>query len=489
MARVPGGERFRDAFDRHLRRRRLALGLHGARRGGARAFLAAAALLLLVALGVLPRPGGPVAMVLLYAGLLAFGTALGAALPLLRAGGLGEAARALDRALGGEDLVATAVALAARPAAAGRFGAAVLERAGEEVAALPPERVGPVPRPPWGLLLLALAVAFILPLIPEGGFGLLPGLGGGRGSGGRPRSGEGKTGDGPGAAQLAAPGTRETPATPDAPPSPRPPDAPSPSASPPPVEPPPAPRDPVARLSLAPLARSYPSDGPVALGVVADGLAGAGKGADLDLAISVDDAPAVPEKRPIRIEAGSHETRGIDLRSWPGLSERLGPGKHRVKGILRDGMGKAQAESPEVVVEIEPGGDDKRPNKGGAPPSPSRSPGSPPPPPEPSASQPPPAPGKSPGEEPPALPPSRFDRKFVNPLFGEGAEVNKRGPLLVLDPEGSRGAEHRAMPPEEALREVKARAEAAARREGVDPRDLEAVRRYFEALRRILEEK
>jgi hypothetical protein len=63
----------------------------------------------------------------------------------------------------------------------------------------------------------------------------------------------------------------------------------------------------------------------------------------------------------------------------------------------------------------------------------------------------------------------------------------KRGPILVLDPGGGRGSPPRAMPPEEVLSEVRARAEEAARREGVDPRDLETVRLYFESLRRLVE--
>jgi hypothetical protein len=75
----------------------------------------------------------------------------------------------------------------------------------------------------------------------------------------------------------------------------------------------------------------------------------------------------------------------------------------------------------------------------------------------------------------------------VLPLFGEGAEVEKEGPILVLDPEGARGDRPREVSLPEAVDEVRARAEAAARREGLDPRDLETVRRYFEALRRIVE--
>jgi hypothetical protein len=77
----------------------------------------------------------------------------------------------------------------------------------------------------------------------------------------------------------------------------------------------------------------------------------------------------------------------------------------------------------------------------------------------------------------------------VRPLFGEGAEVEKRGKILVLDPEGSRGEKPREVSPAEAVAEIRARAEDAARREGVAPGDAAAVQRYFEALRRLLEEK
>lgn len=77
----------------------------------------------------------------------------------------------------------------------------------------------------------------------------------------------------------------------------------------------------------------------------------------------------------------------------------------------------------------------------------------------------------------------------MRPLFGKGAEVEKKGKILVLDPEGNRGEAPREVPPEEALAVVRTRAEDAARREGIDPRDAEAVRRYFEALRILLEGK
>jgi len=77
----------------------------------------------------------------------------------------------------------------------------------------------------------------------------------------------------------------------------------------------------------------------------------------------------------------------------------------------------------------------------------------------------------------------------VWPLFGEGAEVEKKGKILVLDPEGSRGETPREVGPEEAAAEIRAKAEDAARREGIDPRDAASVQAYFEALRRMLEGK
>ena len=487
---MTSAEAFRDAFGRHLRRRRLAAALEGARGGGWRALLAAAGVLLLAVLGVLPRPERPEVALLLYAAFLVAGTVLGVLVALRRAGGSRATARALDGVLGREDLVATASALAGR-SGSGRFAGAVLERAGAEVAALSPDRVGPLPRPPWALLLLVAAVAALLPLMPPFGLGLLPGLGAGAGAGGPPRDdgvalGPRKEKDG-GAPEQAAKGkeaAEEQPAEKEA----KPPDeVKKPSEATPPAPSPGA----VARLSLSALARTYPPAGPVTIGAVADGGPGAGSGTDLDLAVAVDGGPAVAEKRPFRLAAGGHEARALDLRTLPGLPALLGPGKHRVKGTLRDAAGNAVAEAPEIEVVVEGGSDDRSKGKGkGAEPPPPRPAPAPAPeqPPEPRAPKP---KGDRPAPKPeaPDIPESRFDRRFVQPLFGEGAEIEKRGPLLVLDPEGSRGEAPREVLPEEALREVKAAAETAARREGVDPRDLETIRLYFEALRRIVEGK
>ena len=216
---------------------------------------------------------------------------------------------------------------------------------------------------------------------------------------------------------------------------------------------------------------------------------------DLDLALSVDGGAPVPVRRPFRIADGGREARTQDLRSLPGLGAKLGPGKHRVSGELRDGAGKAVATAPEVEITVE-GEEEKEEGGGTPPPPPAPAPGAgkpepPPIPPPPSAPPPPPSPGAPPPPAPPPpvipLPPSAFQDKRIRPLFGDGEEIVKKGPILVLDPEGGRGEPAREAPPEEVLAEVRARAEAAARREGIDPADAATVRRYFEALRRLVE--
>jgi hypothetical protein len=476
---------FRDAFAFHLRRRRLASGMEGARRGGRRSLWGGLALLLLVVLGVLPPPGGPILTAGLFLAFLAAGTALGIASALRREGTAGGLAAALDGVLRGEGLVPAAAALAERPAAPGRFGTALLERAAEEVAALPPDRVGPLPRPPWRLLGLALLVAVLAALLPAGGFGVLPGFGRGWGSGGRPTTGApvfGTPGEKKGGTPREAPAGRPSEA--------RPPAAPPKGHGERPVAPPP---ETVADLSLLPLARTYLEGRSVTLGARAEGGPGAKDGTPLELFVSVDGKPAAGEGVRRRIAAGAREAWAFDLRSFPALLPDLGPGKHRVQGELRDASGAAVARAPEIGIEIEGDGSGGKGGGGGAAPKPEPKPEpKPAPAPQPpEAAAPPPPPKGSPGGKPPApvLPPSGFEDRVVRPLFGEGASVEKKGKILVLDPEGSRGEAPREVAPEEALAEVRARAESAARREGIDPRDAEAVRRYFEALRRLLEEK
>jgi hypothetical protein len=472
-------EAFRDAFAAHLRRRRLAAGLEGARRGGRRALAAAVVLLVLVVLGVLPPPGGPALSAGLLVALLGAGVAWGTADALRREGTAAGLAAEIDGVLDGAGLVPAASALAAKPAAPGRFGTALLERAAEEVAALPPERVGPLPRPPWRLLGLALLVAVLAALLPAGGFGLIPGFGKGWGTGGRPAT------DVPvfGKPKEMAGGTaeRKPEGKPEGEPE-RPPEA------------PPAAPGPVANLALLPLARTYAEGRRVDVGVRVDGGPGAKDGADLELFVSVDGGDAAGEGARRRVAAGGRESRALDLRSLQALVPALGPGKHRVEGELRDAGGRTVARAAPVEIEIEgepgggSGGEQPQPQPKPQPkpqtkPDPAKSPDAPEPPP--------PTAGKPGGEKPPppVLPPSDFEDRVVRPLFGEGASIEKRGKILVLDPEGSRGEAPREVPPEEALAEVRARAEDAARREGTDPRDAEAVRRYFEALRRLLEER
>ena len=62
---------FRDAFESRLRRRRWAVALGGARRGGRRALGAALAILALLAMGILPPPGGAVLTAGLFLAFLA----------------------------------------------------------------------------------------------------------------------------------------------------------------------------------------------------------------------------------------------------------------------------------------------------------------------------------------------------------------------------------------------------------------------------------
>ena len=444
---------FRSAFAARLRRRRASLGMEGARRGGRRALAAAFAVLLLCALGILPAPPGPFLAVALLVLLLLGGAALGA-FASLRTGGAAEAfAREMDRALEGGDLVATARSVALRRAPPGRFAEAVADRAAEAVAALPEERLGPLPRPPWRLLGLAALVALLLALLPQGGLGILPGLGSGWGTGGRPKAGSlnwGEAGEKEGGKPKPVP---EAP--------------------------------PVASLEVKPLARTHRSFGPIPALVRATGLEGAGEGTDLELFVSVDGGEAVGEGRPRRIVAGARDSRAVDLRSrFPALLPALGPGTHKASAELRDGTGRAVAKAEEFEIRVEGEGEGEGRGKGGeqgmsgAPEPEQAAPESPPPD---RGSKPKPPPPETP------LPPSTLERKVVLPLFGEGPEAVKKGPLLVLDPEGGRGAPPREMPPEEALAEVRARAEEAARREGVDPRDVRTVRLYFEALRRIVE--
>jgi len=472
---VSAAASFRSSFGARLRARRAALVLEGARLGGRRALVLSLVLLGLAVLGVLPPPSGVAAAVAGFVAVLLGGAGLGAALLLRARGGAGPFAAEVDRLLGGADLVATAVAVAARPGTRGRFGEAVVEAAAEAVAALPRERLGPLPRPPWRLLGLAALVAILLALLPQGGFGILPGLGSGWGTGGRPRAGSVSWGE-PGPADGGEPRTRPEAGEPGTEESERLP----PTAERPP-EPPPTP---VASIEARPLERVHRAGDPIPVAAMVEGLAGAGTGTGLDLAFSVDGGEAAGEGRARRVAAGDRLPRLVDLREdFPPLRAALRPGTRRVVASLLDPAGRTVARAPEFEVRIEGDGDD---GGGGGDPPPAPAPAVPAPAAPPPA-VPPPGPGPADAAPEVPLPPSRLERRLVLPLFGEGPERVKRGPILVLDPDAGRGAPPREMDPREAVAEVRARAEEAARREGADPRDLETIRRYFEALRRIVE--
>ena len=88
------GASFRAAFGRRLRRRRVALGLEGASRGGRRALALGLGLLLLLALGILPPPGGAILTASLFLAFLVAGYALaGHVHPAVRLRGEGESLR------------------------------------------------------------------------------------------------------------------------------------------------------------------------------------------------------------------------------------------------------------------------------------------------------------------------------------------------------------------------------------------------------------
>jgi hypothetical protein len=466
---VSSAAAFRSAFAERLRARRAAVALEGAKRGGSRALWAALGILALGALGVLPPPPGAVSAVAAFVALLLAGTGLGAALAIGARGGEGPLAAEMDRLLREEDLVATAAAVAARPAAPGRFGEAVVARAADAVAGIPADRLGALPRPPWRLIGLALLVAILLSILPQGGFGLLPGFGSGWGTGGRPDAERPNRGE-PGPDEKGKPETRpeaEEPGKEEKPSKP--------------ADPPP-----VASLEARPLAKRHGRDEPILVGATIEGLEGAGAGTELDLAFSIDGGAAATEGRARRVAAGERVPRLVDLRAdFPALKAALEPGTRRVVASLLDADRREVAKAPEFEIRID--GDGGGGGAGKPPPTPAPTPApSPAPEPEP---PPPPAGGPKPTGESPEIPvpPSRFERRVVLPLFGTGPEVVKRGPILVLDPDAGRGAPPREMEPEEAVAEVRARAEEAARREGADARDLETVRRYFEALRRIVE--
>ncbi|MHC4820169.1 MAG: hypothetical protein ACYTDX_00440 [Planctomycetota bacterium] len=469
---------FRRSLGRHLRRRRLVSLVTGARAGGRGALAVALFLLLAAALGVLPSPGDWRLSLGAYLGLLLLGVLLGATAGWLRVGSASAVARELDRNGGLGDLAGTAAALLDREGAEGRFAALTLQRAGGRLDRLPVVDGGPMPRPPWRLLAIAGVAAVLLVFLPEGGLGVLPGTGSGWGRGGGATDPVVEEGAGVGstdAGEESSAGesdTTEDPAedTPEI-----------------------APIVLVSSLDLVPLDRGYPAAGPLEVEIIARGAEGAGDGVPLSLAVSVDGGEPVDTGVEMEVRRDTRTGATVNLRAPAPLEEALGPGTHRVRARLVDDRGRTAGLSPVVEIVVMPPEGDGEGDGGGdsSPPPP------PPPTPEPQAGNeedpaappPPPPPAGDEGGQPPEpeIPESEFDRKWVDPQKGEGDEVLKKGPVLVLDPDGRRGDVPQPRTPEEVLAEVKARAEAAARREGMHPRDRGTVKRYFEMLRRLVE--
>ena len=192
------------------------------------------------------------------------------------------------------------------------------------------------------------------------------------------------------------------------------------------------------------------------------------------------------------------EARGtlspLRLGRLAGAEDVLKPGEHEAVLLLEPEGGGAVVRSEPVKFKIrgdKPGDGDGQP----PPPDPSQPPPQPeqppePPPPPPAQPEQPEAGGgdeQPPDEGDPPPMPEKTERKVVVPLFGEGEEIEKIGPRLVLVPGGGPESPPRRVPLEEAWDEAQKRAESFVDRAGVRAEDRDLVRRYFERLRKLAE--
>jgi hypothetical protein len=220
---------------------------------------------------------------------------------------------------------------------------------------------------------------------------------------------------------------------------------------------------------------------------VSAGATGELRGAsEFDVRVSVDgreaDTGADLRVDPSRPEGDRVE---IDLRKVPGL--RLPAGEHVAVARLTTRTTHEEHVSEPVKFRTLPDDPKDDPNKDKNDKSPKPQPKEPPPP-EKKPPPPEPRPGdpskkdRQPNPPPPPLPPVATQKQVVVPLFREGEQVKKHGLFLVLDPGGGDEGAPEKKPLGEALPDAARRAEAAVDRAGVRDEDRDLVRRYFELL-------
>lgn len=216
---------------------------------------------------------------------------------------------------------------------------------------------------------------------------------------------------------------------------------------------------------------------------------------DRTLAVSIElDGKEVPTRTELRVGRATPQGVGEiqDLRRIPELADLLAPGEHTVRARLRDDADGTTYASEPAKFRVESDDPSGGGGSGGAPPpqpKPQPTPQAPP-----NQEPPPPQPDERPPDKPPrgAPPPSpdipvKLDPQVVVPLFGDGEEVAKKGPTIVLVPGGGRSdAPTQPARLADALPDAVRRAEQDVDRAGVRAEDRDLVRRYFDALRRAV---
>ena len=258
---------------------------------------------------------------------------------------------------------------------------------------------------------------------------------------------------------------------------------------------PPEPLGPLATADLVLSAEEFAEGDPIL--TLAIGKPGVGLTAPRGFTLTVEvDGQALGTGKSMPLSPADAEGGIVPVRlaGLAGAADVLKPGQHEAVLILEPEGGGAAIRSEPKSFRIR-GGDDG--GGGGQPPPP---PPQPEPQPEPESQPPPPPPEPEPpdeggGEEegPPdegELPdlPEQTEKKIVVPLFNEGPEVEKIGPRLVLVPGAGPDDPPRRIPLEQAWEEARRRAEANVDRAGVREADKALVRRYFERLKKLMDD-